>query len=552
MAYTFSRPQAAFRHLYRGSNTVRLFDIVGIFFVAVWAVGVVAFVFVGHGTSEGEAISLTDGAIELTEDTVWMTVYREGDEVGALREDRTRIIDGWLFEMQGIATLELADDTYAFRFVSRSTLNEDLTLRSATASVDAFGMSLEMDGTYLETDGDPRFRLTVRLGDSTEQFIADLDEQPRLAQHAIPQLLATEELEEGDLYEQEFFDPLTLSPSNLTLEYEGRTDVTSHGGVYEDAHSFGQSVGNLRSRIRTDEHGEVLQQVLPMQIAVDRMPDAVGKSHFADFEQTFEERSQDAPPFVDAIDTDDLLALVARFGSGEIDRLRTADEDDDPLLETDEDDDRTEFQLSNLADIDDIELMSPRQHIALQTSDQARVETDVANPLWHAGDAPIDSDYQPRATPDDDEVVESLADQLSHSVDAARNDVDQLDATAISAALDDVCPDETFEDTGDAFVAPWPDDPAGEPDSPVECLALLADATTALDLPPHFVHGAVFDGRDFHQRVWIAWYDQGHYFGEFDPIAADAEVGADHIQLFVDDRYDPHRTDPVIDFIAPH
>lgn len=530
---------------------VRLFDIVGIFFVALWAVALIVFVLVGQEDGSGRTISLTEGAIELSEDTVWMTVYRAGEEVGSLREDRTRLIDGWLFEMQGIVLLDLIDDTYAFRFVSRSTLNEDLTLRSAVATVKAFGMTLTMDGQYRESDGDPHFLINLTLEDSTRRFIADLDGRPRLAQHAIPQILATEDLEIGDRFQHEFFDPITLSPSMIQLEYEGTTDVSGYEGTYYGAHSFGQSVGSLHSRIRTDSDGMVLQQILPMQVAVTRMPDAIGQSHFRDFEEIFDETFDNAPPFISAIDADDLLALASRFGSGEVSRLREVGVDD-YVADKDEPKETREFYFSRLPDTDRIDLMSPRQHIAFQTADEARVETAIDNPLWHAGDAPPNSSYEPRHEPEDHELLARVADELAHAVETALDDGSVVEPRLFESLRDDICSGLPLDDSPSLEQNTWPSSLSDSPTTAVECLAIFADALAAHEIPPHFVHGAYFDGSDFHRRVWIALFHDGHYLGEFDLLASDATAGSHHLQFYVDDGFDPTLIDDFIDAVSPH
>ncbi len=529
---------------------MRLFDIAGIFFVALWVVGITAFFLIGHDDGQGRAISLTDGDIEMTEDTVWMTVYRAGDEVGTLREDRTRLIDGWLFEMQGVVLLDLVDDTYAFRFISRSTLNNDLTLRSAMATVEAFGMTLTMDGQFREDEGDAQFVINVTLDESTRRFVADLEERPRLSQHAIPQILATEELDVGDRFEHEFFDPLTLSPSTIQLEYEGTTDVSGYEGTYEGAHSFGQTVGSLHSRIRTDSSGMVLQQILPMQVAIARIPEAIGPSYYNDFEEIFEETFDDAPPFVDAIDTEDLLALVARFGSGEVDRLRDAGEE--VALFDGADDDETkdtgEFYFSALPDTDRVELMSPRQHIAFSTSDEARVETALDNPLWHAGDAPPNSSYEPLHASDEHDLVAAIVEALDEPVTAALADDAPLDTELFVDLRDEHCADVSTDDVASS----WPSAQVDEVQTIVDCMALIADALSALDVAPHFVHGARFDGDEFHERTWLAIYRDGHYLGEFDLHSDGGGVDARHVQFYLDDAYDPELIADFVDSVALH
>lgn len=510
---------------------MRLFDVAGIVFVAAWLITLGAFMTIGQDSEQSSGIPLVGGDIELHEETVWMTVYREGEEVGVLREDRTLLIDGWLIETQGIVELNLLDDNYLFNFVSRSTLNEDLTLRSAIGEVKAFGMELSMNGRVHNTDDTPELHVNINLDGSSQQFVADLDDVPRLATHAIPQMLANDELEKGVRFQQEFFDPLTLSPSTLELVYEGRDEITNVDGHYPDAHAFRQSVGTFVSEIRADSRGMIIQQTLPMQIAIARLPEALGRNQFSDYFEAFEEASDKSPPFINAIDTDDLMALVSRFGSGQIDRLRPAGEGE-AILEDEIDEESNEFLISPLPDPEYRALMSPQQRIAIQTTDEARVEVGPVNALWHAGLAPENSSYDAVMSAEEHDGIAALSSVLSQQVDAG-----DFDPEAALAEIDRQCPHDWLEQGFPDLDEPWPIELGDEPSSPLECLAIVADALSASDLPPHFVHGAYIDGDEPSARVWIALYHDGEFLGALDLFAPNGAVSSRHVQLFIDDTY---------------
>lgn len=527
---------------------MRTFDIVGIVCVAGWVAAVGAFMWVAD-EDPAEGIPIAEGAVDLREETNWMAVYRDGEDTGAIREDRTRLIDGWLVELQGIVRLDLMGDTYSFRFSSRTTLTEDLRLRSATGTVEAFGLELRMNGQFRTRDDNPQFHLQVSLEDSTEQFVAELEEQPRLAIHAIAEILAAGQPEEGDRFRQQFYDPFTLAPADLELVYEGRRRIRTVDGYY-DSYDFTQSMGTFDSRIHADSRGRPLMHIFPMQIVMRALPDEIGPSHYRDFEELFEETEEDAPAFVDAIDPEDLLSLVSRFGGGELDRLRAiepgeefealaSDEVPEPQEETDEE---LIFAISPIPESttdDQLALIAPNQHVALKTEDRARVRTGTDNPLWNPAHAPPNSEYTAGADP-----VETLVEKLD-------GEPSEFDAEAIAEAIADDCPDETLDAAFDDLEEAWPNGDS-ESDSYLQCLAVLADALADRGHAPHFVHGAFVDeGGDASPRVWLALYRDGRHLAEFDPLATAGTPGARHVQLYLDDSYEPALLGELVDAIEP-
>ncbi len=531
---------------------VRTFDWLGILFVGGWLIAVAAFALVGHD-QEGELVSLTDGAFDLREDTVWMVVYHAGEEVGILREDRTRLVDGWLIENQGIAELSFGADPHVFQFSSRVTLRDDLALRSATASIDAFGRTLEMFGQYSSSDDAPSFNVNLTLDDATEQFSASLEERPRIAPHAIPQILAQHDPQPGDRFIQDYFDPMTLTPSTIELTYEGQRHIENIDGDYPDAHHFRQSAGSLDTQIYVDEWGMPIQQNLPMQVALARLPEALGPGQFADFQERFEDRGADAPPFVDAIDAGDLLAIAARFGSGDLDRLQPDDlqdfaDDDDLLALADDDasepagdpdttDEPRRVTLDPLPDRD-LHLLSPRQHIAFQSSTSARIEVGHPSPLWHTGHAPTPTTADTH-WPDLDDAPDWFVDLVDHLPD------DLQDLNALQSSWPDTCPDWGQAPALKPSNSPPTLDDV-EPSEQHECLFSMAQSWLHHDLSPHFVHGYRLDAHgEPIPHIWIALYDGRQYLADIDPLAG--PVGRDHIQLWIDDRFELHALDALAD-----
>lgn len=521
---------------------MRPFDIIGILVVAIWIGSVGAFLWIGE--ERQEAVSLGDSAVELQEETLWMAVYRDGEETGMLREDRTRLIDGWLVELQGIVELEMMEERYGLRFSSRTTLDESLELRSATGTVEAFGMELGMNGRFSDADGDAKVHVNINLEDSTRQFVADVKERPRLATHAIAEILATEELSEGDRFEQEFFDPLTLSPTQLEITYEGREWIDTVDGNQE-AYDFVQSVGDIDTRVFTDSRGRILSQALPMGIVVRQIPSPIGPSQFQSAEERIEDAVDASPPFVGSIDTDDLLAVVARFGSGEVDRLEPADDLESLVESTEPGTETREYRLDDLTDGSRLNLVAPRQHVAIQTDESARVEAGVDNRLWNPGYAPENSEYQPVSTADDHDTVSAMVAVVEDAIDD-----DELDIGAIAGAAD-FCDIDPAADPGIDAHAAWPEAIDDEPSTPLHCLAAIADALHAADMPPHLVHGVYASDGNVVPHLWLAIYRDGTYVGAIDPTVDGGALTHRHLQLFVDDHYRPERLRELVDRVEP-
>lgn len=501
---------------------MRIFDIVGIISVAAWLGIVGVFVFTVWN-DDPRGLSLTDGVIDLREETTWMTVVQSAQEIGVLREDRTRLLDGWLIEVQGILELSFWGQTYALRFDSKTNLDEDLTLRSATGQIEVFDKLMRLTGYYRESDGAHRFEVTVDVDNASERFVVDLDRRPLLSSLAIPQMLASDDLAPNSFIEEEFFDPLTLSPTKIRMTYRGTEEITNFGETYE-AHVFRQTVSDFHTTIHADSEGSIIRQVFPLQFAAARLPANVGALEFRNYRRRFDERDEEIPPFINAIDTGALLAMLGRVGSGQVGRFRLLSQEEEEEFSVPHEASR-EFALSNVPHDGTVQLESPRQRLVVFTGGQGWVKTEAQNVFWHAGQAPPNSEYSAGADPSTNDELAGLINALEARID---ENTFGLTAGEVLALIERDC---------------------AENSEAVDCLILLADALALSGFAPQFVHGAIeSDGQPL-PRVWLAIYVDGQRLLEMDPLAAGGSVEENHLQLFIADLYQPDRLAELLDKI---
>lgn len=303
---------------------MRPFDVFGLIALTVWLVALVSYGLFAFD-SEATGVSLTNGEVDLREETLWMTVYQSGEEVGVMREDRTRLIDGWLIELQGVVTLEIFDNPTSFRLNTKTNVATDLSLRSAIGTVEAFGRTFQLDGRYRSTDGHDdghRFDLRLQIDDAQETFSLPLKSRPFLIGHALPRILARDSLEVGERFTQEYFDPLTMTPSPITTVYEGKEEISQYGEVYQ-AHRFRNQQQGMDTTIFTDDRGSVLRQFMPLDIHMIAVPEIIGSGSYRQRRDTFQSSVNDLPPFLRDLKPQQLLSFLGRDlgATGDVDEL---------------------------------------------------------------------------------------------------------------------------------------------------------------------------------------------------------------------------------------
>ncbi|RAL25518.1 hypothetical protein DL240_04725 [Lujinxingia litoralis] len=512
---------------------MRTFDIIGGVVVAAWLVAVAAFVVdQSRGTREIGA-----AAFELQEGVHFINLQQGTEDRGVIREERTRLVEGWLVETSAYATFEMMGQPQAMHLESRVSLDEELRLQSASGEVQAFGMHLR---ALAQHTGDS-FDVTLYLDGEQERFELPFNEAPQLVGHAIPRLLASQELESGESYSQSFVDPMTLAPTELTLRYVG-PETIQHFGETVDVHRFVQSIGTHYLDVLVDSRGDVVQQGFPFRILGSRLPQALGTTYFRRAQQAFEEAPGERPDFLKGIDPGDLLTMASHLGGGQVQALTGADQVSTLDLR--------EVGLRELGDRSGLTLESPRQRVMLETDDELVVQLGPLNPHWMAPD-PTERPSEtlpefatPRPAPDVVTALDALSDALGSDPPAAG-----------ATALADLC---ALRDGATSQRWPTPDQNPDAPaltdlhnailtaeiaipaPTPAACLATAHLAMTRAGHHPRLVHGLVFGPHGFlGPRIWLVGTRQGQRY-ELDPLHP-APLAADHLQLFISERLEPLR-----------
>lgn len=512
---------------------MRFFDLIGALFTAAWFILVGAFIVFALG-EEQRGLLLADGVVDLREGTLWMSIHKEGEDIGVLREVRTRLIDGWLIELQGVMEIPMLDDAYGLRFYTKTVLTEDLMLKNALGDLEALGMRLSLDARVQDADQGYRLQVRVTLDQATESFTIALNERPMLATHALPKMLASDDLSPGKHFAQQFFDPMTLSPTQIRLTYDGQETLEHYGEIYE-AHRFRQKISGMDALIYVDDHGEVIRQALPFHFSMGRIPDFLGNQLFRETTQRLDDIDKPPPAFAHLIDAQTLLTMVSHLGGGQLTRndRDTLDTGDDPPLLS------RLYVFDDLFDTSELHLESPRQRIRTQVQGRVEIEAGTLNSLWHIDLGPEPSQYQGQlhldTTPEMDRQDEVISRQFSQESPSAK---------LILAAFATQCDVDTGEEI--QWEIPSIKDLS---EGPLFCLHYVADALHSAGYPPHFIYGLYDDGSDeAHFRVWLATYGSSLYdddsapiYFEIDPLSPGGQVGPDHLQLLLSDRYEPQR-----------
>lgn len=301
---------------------MRFFDVFGALFIAAWLCLVGAFAFFVLG-DERSGLSMTGGNFTLQEGTHWMSLHQAGEDAGVMREVRTRLLDGWLIETKAAIQLSMLQRTFGLQLDSKTVLTEELLLKNALATVEVLGMKLHLDARVDESDDAFQLNARVTLNDAHETFSIPLESRPLLASHAMPKMLAADDLLDGNYLEEQFFDPMTLSPTKIRLTYEGQEMIEHYGESYQ-AHRFRQKISGMDALTYTDHRGDIIRQALPMQFSMGRVPDFLGNQLLRQWEETIDSQDQSTPAFLQNLDAKTLLSLLNMVGGGQLNQLQDA------------------------------------------------------------------------------------------------------------------------------------------------------------------------------------------------------------------------------------
>ncbi len=211
--------------------------------------------------------ALSEGFREGTE---WHAIYDDERKLGYSRLERRRLPDGYeLASYTLLNTMVMGRATTSVVSVTTE-LGAEFDLRAFTAEVDGDLAQLRARGRV-----EPG-RIVVDVsggvfGDEPRQI--ELPAERPTFDFSVRPLLMRDDLEVGQRYSFEHFDPTTLSTQQTSLEYLGRDTVMIMGEPVE-AHHLRQELAGQVLDSWVNELGEILREELPGGLTAVRESEA--------------------------------------------------------------------------------------------------------------------------------------------------------------------------------------------------------------------------------------------------------------------------------------
>jgi hypothetical protein len=502
---------------------MRLFDVVGGAVLVSWIALVATFTYKVNVLDVAPEVEASD-TIVITPGSSWMILSREGKEIGYVHEVRTGLDEGWLFEYEMMMAISIAGQDRLIDTNMKATLDHDARLQSFQGSVDSLLGTFALKGDVTPLDEGARVDLVIDLGGEPSERAIPLPELPRLSSNALNQLIAQPDLEPGTVYEQEFFDPMSMGSNKLVYEFVERKMVDVYDEKVDALHFRQKVMGNELDVFVTPE-GEIVIQEFPMRTLGVRMPAILAKSRVNNLRaellrgrKNARAKGADVPDQVGKV-----AGILERANSGEVRGVKGALQLLGDVLDVGTEASASSYwRVEGLSADAPLDLESPRQRI-LANGATARSLTVALDPAGETGlrawsPAPLsDADraallaVSPEPAPPEDAPPEDAPDEAP---DEAPEDGEERPASGWVLAI-----------LADAREA------AGGTLSP----AAAVDALRRAGVPARFASGArQVGGAGEVSRLysWIQFHD-GARFVDADPAAPDFALGADTLQLRV-------------------
>lgn len=268
---------------------VRAFDVAGTVAVAGWLVVTGLFVYRTEcqGTGPRQELDNQQTGLAMEEGESWMLLQRQGDEIGYIHRTHTRLEAGWLVEYDMLAMLEVMGSTLPIETKVKATIDEQGYVSNVHADARFARRRFEARGRIEGTSG----TLIVDTGDG-EPMKRDLEfqERPRLSSHSVHQLLARDDLQAGDTFEETYFDPTSMGRETIEMIYKGRETIDVYDRE-EEAHFIRQTVAGRELDVYVDDRGRILVQEFPMKVVGARVQKELGKTQASNLRQRADEVS---------------------------------------------------------------------------------------------------------------------------------------------------------------------------------------------------------------------------------------------------------------------
>lgn len=216
-------------------------------------------------TLEVDPAALAEGFREGVE---WHAIYDDAHKLGWSRLERRRLEDG--FELSSHTRLRGRDPAPGSEIDVTTVLGPAFELRRFHARVQAGLGQLEAEGVMGE--GVLVIDVTGTLLGEQGQHLELPVERPTF-DFSLRPLVMRADLEPGQRFSFEHFDPTTLSTRESTIEYLGRDEVTVMGELVR-AHHLRQELAGQSLESWVNDLGEVLREELPGGLTAVRETEA--------------------------------------------------------------------------------------------------------------------------------------------------------------------------------------------------------------------------------------------------------------------------------------
>lgn len=252
-------------------SKLSLFDWLGALAVATF-VAVLAIDFAELGW-RGEEVRLEVSPAELAagfrEGVEWHAIYDDDQKIGYARLERRRLDDGYEFSNYTLLHSRVLGRQSTSEVSVRTELGPAFGLRGFEASVS--GDIAQLEATGRVEPGLIIVDVEGILGGAPKHL--ELPAQKPVFDFSLQPLVMRSDLEAGQRFSFEHFDPTTLSTQETTLEYLGRDTVYVMGEPVE-AHHLRQQIAGQQLESWVNDLGEVLREDLPGGLTAVREAEA--------------------------------------------------------------------------------------------------------------------------------------------------------------------------------------------------------------------------------------------------------------------------------------
>jgi len=195
-------------------------------------------------------------------DEEWMGIYFQKEKVGYAVTITRRLGDSYQIFEHSLMHLNILGTNQRIESRLKSFVNEDFSLKSFKFSLSSGPVKFSLQG---EVKG-KTLNLTMVSGKNKSYTFLKLKEVPYLSNSLKPYILQ-HGLKIGKKYRLPFFDPSTMSSSEILVEVIGKEEVI-HSGNPITAYKLKESFKGIETLMWVSEAGETLKEESPLGLSL--------------------------------------------------------------------------------------------------------------------------------------------------------------------------------------------------------------------------------------------------------------------------------------------